>query len=187
MSNSIPEYLKVRITESKAESMSYVATINLYKLFRDSVFLRLYENINCKIVKICVFVKNNMWSWNIAQQDYNRHLLVSRKCTPRLSLHRVSKGYSALNCMFWKIKACAQALTPLQGSIPFCHPEWNLLPLCLYDIIDKALMLSDYIKVHSWKNIRSIMLFLKTIFYVSRELECILQLNALANRRIERE
>lgn len=37
--------------------MSYVATINLYKLFRDSVFLVLYENINCKIIKICVSLK----------------------------------------------------------------------------------------------------------------------------------
>lgn len=38
MFNSIPEYLWVRITESKAESMSYVSAIYLYKMFRDSVF-----------------------------------------------------------------------------------------------------------------------------------------------------
>lgn len=59
------------------------------------------------------------------------------------------KGYSALKCIFEELKTCVWVLRPPQGSVPFCSSQKNLLPLCLYYIIDKAVMISDCIKVHS--------------------------------------
>lgn len=128
-----------------------------------------------------------MSSWNTAQSVCNLHQLTLRQCTSSLSLHQYFKGYNALNCLFGEIKTCVWALTPSQGSVPFWPSQWNCLPLCLYYIIDKAVMISDCIRVHSRKNIHSIMPFHRTIFYVSGVLECILLLNALANRKIERQ